>query len=98
RFSRDWSSDVCSSDLARLGEAMLPLFHPTPETAVTLATTVLDRFMSRFEHHWLDGMRAKLGLFDAQPDDDALVDDLLRWMHQSQIGRASGRERGRSSG
>jgi uncharacterized protein YdiU (UPF0061 family) len=70
-------------NLARLGEAMLPLFHPTPETAVTLATTVLDRFMSRFEHHWLDGMRAKLGLFDAQPDDDALVDDLLRWMHQS---------------
>jgi uncharacterized protein YdiU (UPF0061 family) len=74
---------IAQWNLARLAEAMLPLLHPAPETAVTLATDVLDRFMTLFERQWLDGMRARLGLFDAQADDRALVDDLLQWMRRT---------------
>ena len=33
--------------------------------------------------HWLAGMRAKLGLVTEEPDDAALVDALLDWMHDS---------------
>jgi uncharacterized protein YdiU (UPF0061 family) len=33
-----------------------------------------------FERHWLDGMRAKLGLFGAEDGDRALAGDLLDWM------------------
>ncbi len=69
-------------NLARLAEAMLPLFDPDSERAVTLATASLDRFDELFDRHWLDGMRAKLGLFTQEPGDLALVEDLLTWMHQ----------------
>ena len=69
-------------NLARLAEAMLPLFDPVSEQAVTRATASLDRFDDLFAHHWLDGMRAKLGLFTHEPEDQPLVEDLLAWMHQ----------------
>ena len=69
-------------NLARLAEAMLPLFDPDSEQAVKLATASLDRFDDLFDRHWLDGMRAKLGLFTQEPEDLSLVEDLLTWMHQ----------------
>jgi uncharacterized protein YdiU (UPF0061 family) len=70
-------------NLARLAEAMLRLFDPATERAVERATAVLDRFAPMFEELWLDGMRSKLGLFTREPDDKALVDDLLAWMHRA---------------
>jgi len=69
-------------NLARLAEAMLPLFDPDSEQAVTRATASLDRFDDLFARQWLDGMRAKLGLFTHEPEDLPLVEDLLTWMHQ----------------
>ena len=68
-------------NLARLAEAMVPLFDADVDRAVERATARLDRFPGLFEQHWLDGMRAKLGLFTAEDGDKALVDDLLEWMH-----------------
>ena len=52
------------------------------DRAVERATARLDRFPGLFEQHWLDGMRAKLGLFAPEEGDRALVDDLLGWMHE----------------
>jgi uncharacterized protein YdiU (UPF0061 family) len=49
---------------------------------VERATTVLARFPGLFRECWLNGMRAKLGLFTAQADDEALVNDLLAWMQR----------------
>jgi serine/tyrosine/threonine adenylyltransferase len=69
-------------NLARLAEAMLPLFDPETDRAVERATAVLDRFPPMFEDLWLDGMRAKLGLFTREPEDKVLVDDLLAWMRR----------------
>lgn len=74
---------IAQWNLARLAEAMLPLFDSHEETSVSLATTALERFEGLFERDWLDGMRAKLGLFDGQADDKALVDDLLQWMQET---------------
>jgi len=69
-------------NLARLAEAMLPLFDPDVDRGVERATAALDRFPALFEQHWLDGMRAKLGLFTREDGDKALVDDLLAWMQR----------------
>jgi serine/tyrosine/threonine adenylyltransferase len=70
-------------NLARLAEAMLSLFDPDVNRAVERATEALNRFPILFEQRWLDGMRAKLGLFTGQDDDVALVNDLLAWMQRS---------------
>jgi uncharacterized protein YdiU (UPF0061 family) len=73
---------IAQWNLARLAEAMLPLFDPDVDRAVERATAVLARFPDLFEQHWLEGMRAKLGLFTQEHEDKALIDDLLAWMHQ----------------
>jgi uncharacterized protein YdiU (UPF0061 family) len=69
-------------NLARLAEAMLPLFDRDLDGASERARAALDRFPNLFEQHWLDGMRAKLGLFTQEEEDKALADDLLAWMRQ----------------
>ncbi len=73
---------IAQWNLARLAEAMLPLFDRDIDRAVEHAVPALDRFPDLFERHWLDGMRAKLGLFTQEDTDKALVDDLLAWMQQ----------------
>jgi uncharacterized protein YdiU (UPF0061 family) len=42
---------------------------------------VLDMFPARFERHWLDGMRGKIGLASEDGDDRELVEGLLDVMH-----------------
>jgi uncharacterized protein YdiU (UPF0061 family) len=69
-------------NLARLAEAMVPLFDADPDRAVERATARLNRFPGLFEQHWLDGMRAKLGLCSAEEGDRGIVDDLLAWMQR----------------
>jgi uncharacterized protein YdiU (UPF0061 family) len=73
---------IAQWNLARLAEAMLPLFDPDVERAVERASAALDRFPVLFEQHWLDGMRAKLGLFTRERGDEGLVNDLLAWMQR----------------
>jgi uncharacterized protein YdiU (UPF0061 family) len=73
---------IAQWNLARLAEAMLPLFDEDADRAVARATEVLAGFSALFERHWLDGMRAKLGLFSPEPDDAVLVNDLLDWMQR----------------
>jgi serine/tyrosine/threonine adenylyltransferase len=73
---------IAQWNLARLAEAMLPLLDPDTDRAVQRATASLRRFSSLYEGYWLDGMCAKLGLFTAEDDDHALVQDLLGWMER----------------
>jgi serine/tyrosine/threonine adenylyltransferase len=73
---------IAGWNLARLAEAMLPLFGEDQERTVERANAALERFGGLFEQHWLDGMRAKLGLSSSEPEDAALVADLLDWMRR----------------
>ncbi|MEP6916656.1 MAG: protein adenylyltransferase SelO family protein, partial [Acidobacteriota bacterium] len=82
RYAYGNQPPIAQWNLARLAEAMLPLFDPDAERAVERATAALERFPGLFEHHWLNGMRAKLGLFTQEADDQALVNDLLAWMQR----------------
>ena len=82
RYAYASQPPIAQWNLARLAEAMLPLFDPDVNRAVDRATAVLDRFPTLFEQHWLSGMRAKLGLFTEEPEDKTLVDDLLAWMNR----------------
>jgi uncharacterized protein YdiU (UPF0061 family) len=82
RYAYGNQPPIAQWNLARLAEAMLPLFDVDSERAVARATETLDCFPSRFHQHWLDGMRAKLGLFTPEDDDEALVNSLLAWMRQ----------------
>ena len=82
RYAYGNQPPIAQWNLARLAEAMLPLFDPNVDRAIERATSVLDRFPDLFEQHWLRGMRSKLGLFTEEPEDTALANDLLAWMQQ----------------
>jgi serine/tyrosine/threonine adenylyltransferase len=68
-------------NLARLAEALLPLIDADTDRAVELASEVVTEFAAVFATAWLAGMRLKIGLHTAQPDDAALVQTLLDAMH-----------------
>jgi uncharacterized protein YdiU (UPF0061 family) len=82
RYAYGNQPSIAQWNLARLAEAMLPLFDSDVDRAVERAAAALDRFPELFEQHWLDGMRAKLGLFTHEDGDKALADDLLGWMRR----------------
>ena len=74
---------ITSWNLARLAEALLPILHPEPETALSMANEALATLPHRLQRHWIAALRAKLGLFNEEPDDASLAGDLLDWMQQS---------------
>jgi uncharacterized protein YdiU (UPF0061 family) len=67
-------------NLARFAETLLPLLHDEEAKAIELAKAEIDGFAERVRRIWLAGMRAKLGLCNEEPQDEALVDGLLELM------------------
>ena len=74
---------IAQWNLARLAEAMLPLFADDPDEAVAVATEVLQTFPDRYRADWLTAMLAKLGL--PEGTERALVDDLLALLQEQTV-------------
>lgn len=70
-------------NLARFAETLLPLLHTDQEQAIKLAEGVLSEFSTTYQQTWLGGMRAKLGIFNEEREDLALVDALLSMMEKN---------------
>src|SRR4051794_10981107 len=82
---------VAEWNLARLAEAILPLFHDDEEQAVAVAVESLGAFRPKYGAAWSAGMRAKLGLPDDLDDAAAspLVDELLTLLQNSRVDHTS---------
>ncbi len=85
RYAYGNQAAIARWNLARLAEAMLPLFSEDRGKAVDLANEALGSFEGKFQHAWLMGMRAKLGLYTIESEDGGLVQTLLNWMHQNHL-------------
>lgn len=82
RYAYGHQPPIARWNLARLGEALLPLIDEDSETAIAQATEVVQSFAVRYDAHHGAGMAAKLGL--AEPD-EGLVADLLALLHAQQV-------------
>ncbi|WP_163856988.1 protein adenylyltransferase SelO [Paenibacillus elgii] len=82
RYAYGNQPSIAAWNLARLAEALLPLLHDDENEAVRLAEDAISGFVEQFAGHWLAGMRAKLGLFNEEPEDEALMKDLLVMMQK----------------
>jgi uncharacterized protein YdiU (UPF0061 family) len=71
-------------NLARLGETLIPLFDENEDKALEQANAVMKAYGERFQAHWLDGMRRKIGLASAEDGDLGLVQALLALMQAQQ--------------
>ncbi len=74
---------IAQWNLARLAEALLPLIDADTERAIARAEEVILAFPDLYGRRWRAMMRRKLGLIESLQGDDALIDDLLAWMHQA---------------
>jgi uncharacterized protein YdiU (UPF0061 family) len=77
RYAYNNQPNIGLWNLTRLAETLLPLLADDPEAAVDAARTALQAYAGRYEHDWLDGMRAKTGLLSRQEDDKALISELF---------------------
>lgn len=69
-------------NLARFAETLLPLLDDNQEQAIKLAQDAISNFMELYKNNWLAGMRAKLGIFNEEKQDETLIDDLLSMMQK----------------
>ena len=69
-------------NLARLAEAMLPLFSSDESQAVMQATRILEEFPAWYQQAWLAGINRKLGFSDVQDGDQPRAERLLALMDQ----------------
>ncbi|MGY1915285.1 protein adenylyltransferase SelO [Blastococcus sp. SYSU DS0973] len=78
---------VAEWNLARLAEALLPLFDDDQEQAVAVAVESLRGFAPRYEAAWTAGVRAKLGLPEGLDDAvvRALAEDLFVLLRQDHV-------------
>ncbi len=71
-------------NLARFAETILPLLHNEEEQAVQLAQDAISEFTELYNRNWRAGMIAKMGIFNEEEEDKALIDDLLSMMQKYQ--------------
>jgi len=74
---------VAQWNLARLAESLLPLIHDERQDAIAGAEDSLNAFEPAYKDKWLAMMGTKLGLAEADKQDERLVTDLLDWMHSN---------------
>ncbi|WKA51667.1 YdiU family protein [Planococcus liqunii] len=82
RYAYGNQPQIAGWNLARFAETMVPLFHEDSGEAVKLAQAVLSDYIKAYYAHWLTGMRAKIGLFNEEAEDEVLVADLLNLMKE----------------
>ena len=89
RYAFGEQPGIARWNLARLAETLLPLMDADEGHAISLATEVIDAFPQRYQHHWLAGLRAKLGLRGQIPNGDsadtALGEGWLDLLHAQQV-------------
>ncbi|MBM7609619.1 uncharacterized protein YdiU (UPF0061 family) [Lysinibacillus composti] len=71
-------------NLARFAESLLPLLHEDDDQAVQIAQDSISKFNDYYNANWIQGMRAKLGLFTKEQQDEALIYKLLQLMEENQ--------------
>jgi uncharacterized protein YdiU (UPF0061 family) len=82
RYAYGNQPSIAHWNLSRLASALLPLLHDDEEAAVDAANEILCAFPERFGALWLAGLRAKFGLFNEEPGDESLANDLLAAMQE----------------
>ena len=67
-------------NLARFSESLLPILHNDKNESVKLAQNEISKFITLYNENYLSGMRAKLGIFNEEENDEILINQLLNIM------------------
>ncbi|MFD2036076.1 YdiU family protein [Belliella marina] len=82
RYSFGNQPKIAHWNLSRLAISLIPQIDENQEIAIKKAQETLDEFPSIYQQKWNQAIRNKLGLVGEEPNDIALIEDLLNLMHQ----------------
>ncbi|MGM0883730.1 MAG: protein adenylyltransferase SelO [Bacillota bacterium] len=82
RYAYENQPQIAAWNLARFAETLLPLLHDNEAQAIELAEDAISDFSELYHRNWLAGMRAKLGIFNEEPQDESLIESLLSMMQK----------------
>lgn len=85
RYAYGNQPGIAQWNLTCFAETLLPLFSTEQPRAIAMAEEAIGTFGDRFQHYWLMGMRAKLGLRMEEENDTLLISTLLQWMEQEKM-------------
>ena len=68
-------------NITRFAECIIPFIDDKKNRAIQIATETINTFEEIYQKKWLNMMRDKLGLFGEDRNDQALIMELLTWMH-----------------
>lgn len=83
RYAYSNQPRIAQWNLARFAETLMPLLHEDEDEALQLAQNAISNFTVLYEANWLEGMRAKLGIFNEEEADESLIDMLLAIMQKN---------------
>ncbi len=83
RYAFSNQPPITKWNLARFAECLIPLIDKDEDTAIKLATDLIDNFQNIYEDKWLNMIRDKLGLFGEDKNDKKLINDLFNWMEKN---------------
>lgn len=69
-------------NLCRFAETLLPLLDENQEKAINIAQDTLNNFSEIYYDNWMSIMRSKLGIFNEEAQDKAIIEDLLSMMEK----------------
>lgn len=82
RYSYGNQPNIAAWNLSRLAEALLPLISDNEKLAIKLVKDALSNFDDLYHNNWITGMRAKLGIFNIEVEDEALIGKLFSIMEK----------------
>lgn len=82
RYAYKNQPEIAAWNLARFAKSILPLLHDNQEKALKIANEAISDFEKIYYKYWLKGMRKKLGLFGEEPEDEAIIVELLNIMEK----------------
>lgn len=82
RYSYENQPNMAEWNLCRFAETLLPLISDDKNEAIKIAQDAISDFSEIYYLNWIKNMRFKLGLFDEELQDKALIEDLLSMMEK----------------
>ena len=85
RYSYGNQPRIAQWNLARFAETLIPLINKDEKKSIKIAEEIINNFNSIYEHKWLEMMKNKLGIFEKEDEDLALIQNLISWMKTHKV-------------
>lgn len=82
RYAYGNQPEIAAWNLSRFAETLIPLVDEDAEKASEFTREAISGFRKMYHDHWVAGMRAKLGLYSQEQEDEDLMEELLHLMKE----------------